>query len=105
MSLLQVVEDNIKALSEAIFVWSSSSKSRFLNYARLLAYSMLGYPHSMSNMNFEDFKRIVSQVQLLREDDCRADIDVQLGALAKHGGTSSIVCSYRSAESFNCTPL
>ncbi|KAH7729181.1 ER degradation-enhancing alpha-mannosidase-like 3-like protein [Aphelenchoides avenae] len=100
-----VVEANVQAVSDAVFVWSSTNKNRFLNYVRLLAYSMLGYSHSMSSMNYEDFKRIVSQVQLLSEEDSRADVAAQLGALATHGQTSSIVCNYRSAETFKCMSL
>ena len=95
----------MQAVSDAVFVWSSNNKNRFLNYVRLLAYSMLGYSHSMSSMNYEDFKRIVSQVQLLAEEDCRSDVETQLGALTTHGQSSSIVCNYRSPETFKCTPL
>jgi mannosidase alpha-like ER degradation enhancer 3 len=98
-----VVEANVLALADSIIVRQQSAKVKFLNYARMLAYSLVGFSLTLKPEDFEEIRQLARQIRLISQEECEQAVNAQLGVL-KNGRTSSVICLLGNYK-HSCSPL
>lgn len=88
-------------MSHTISLPSEALKKKFLNITRILAYSLIGYPNQMKDLDFQDLQHILRYLEILSNQEDL--IENQTKKIIQLGGSASFVfCNLRDHKRLNC---
>uniref|UniRef100_A0A914CHU7 PA domain-containing protein n=2 Tax=Acrobeloides nanus TaxID=290746 RepID=A0A914CHU7_9BILA len=100
-----IVETNMQDLTKFVAFSTAQDMAKFLNHARRLAYSLLGYTTTNSQDDMENLKVLIPKIHLLypqKHQILTLDLDPEHELLHK---TTSMICNFRSGKKYSCYPL